>query len=411
MKFSEFKLSDSIVEAVKCMGFETATPIQEKSIPITLTGKDLIAVAQTGTGKTAAFVLPILNSIVQNKKKGIKALIITPTRELAIQIDRQIQGFSYFLDIASIAVYGGGAGDDFEKEKQAFVNKTEIIVATPGKLMTHMRMGYVDFNMLDHLVLDEADRMLDMGFFEDISFIISKLPQKRQTLLFSATMPEQIRVLASKIQNKPEKINIAGSKPAKGVLQGVYKIEDEKKIGLIKSLISKNPEYTGIIVFCSTKKAVSKIVNSLKSNKYEVKGMSSDYEQAEREEVMRLFKAKKIRIVVATDVISRGIDIQDISLIINYDVPSDAEDYVHRVGRTARAEKEGVAITLVNKYDYPKLQQIEKLIGYQIKLLITPDEFISKENTENTNQKKPGIKPNQRRKKRFFKPKNKQPEV
>ena len=375
MKFDELKLSSKILEAVSFMGFEETTQIQERSIPLILEGKDLIAVAQTGTGKTAAFALPILDKIFQNGRNAIQALIIVPTRELAIQIERQIQGFAYFLDISSIAVYGGGSGNDFTSEKQAIQAGVQVIVATPGKLISHIKMGYVDFSSLSFLVLDEADRMLDMGFYDDITSIVSNIPKLRQTLLFSATMPDMISNLGAKMMNKPERISIAVSKPAEGVLQGIYLVYERQKISLINSLIQNKPDYSSIIIFCATKRNVTEIVRSLKSSNSKVSGMSSDLEQKDREELMRLFKAKKIRIVVATDVISRGIDIDDINLIINYSVPPDPEDYVHRVGRTARAEKSGVAITLVNPEDMKNLEKIQKLIGYNIQTMQVPQEL------------------------------------
>ncbi|MDA3929012.1 MAG: DEAD/DEAH box helicase, partial [Prolixibacteraceae bacterium] len=372
MRFEEFDLNDDILEAISYMGFEKASPIQEKAIPAILENKDVLAFAQTGTGKTAAFLLPILNKIAHSKSKSINTLIIVPTRELAIQIDQQIQGFSYFIPTNSIAIYGGGDGSDFTREKNALSSNSDIVVATPGKLISHLNLGYVKFDQVEHLILDEADRMLDMGFNEDIQRIISYLPKKRQTLFFSATMPPKIKLLAKAILHNPEEIIIELSKPAKGVLQAVYLTKEEQKKPLINQLIANNEDYKSILIFTSTKVKVNQIVQGLKNKNYIVRGISSDLEQKQREEVLSQFRSKRTRVLVATDVLSRGIDIKDINLIVNYDVPNDAEDYVHRVGRTARADTEGVALTLVNEADMYKIKQIESLIGDEIMKLPLP---------------------------------------
>jgi superfamily II DNA/RNA helicase len=375
MNFKQLGLHDQVIEAISYMGFETATPIQEQAIPKIMEGRDLIACAQTGTGKTAAFILPILDELSNDHKPETSSLVICPTRELALQIEQQIQGFAYFIPVNSAAVYGGGDGDDWEQQKKALTSGTDIIVATPGKLISHLNMGYVKFETVKHLILDEADRMLDMGFREDIDKIISFLPKKRQTLMFSATMPQKIRELASKTMNQPFEINIALAKPPEGVLQGAYLVYDNQKIALVKGLIKDKPNYKSILIFSSTKRKVSEIVNSLRTNSYEVKGISSDFEQKEREAVLSRFKSKKTRVLVATDVLSRGIDIKDINLIINFDVPNNAEDYVHRVGRTARAETTGVAITLINESDMLKFSDIEKLIEKEVMKLRLPTDL------------------------------------
>jgi ATP-dependent RNA helicase RhlE len=375
MIFSEFKLDDRLLEAIDYMGFEKATPVQEQAIPEILKGSDLICCAQTGTGKTAAFILPILNKLAERNASGTDTLIIVPTRELAVQIHQQIQGLSYFVSVGSLAIYGGGDGSEWEQEKIALTKGNHIIVATPGKLIAHLRMGYVKFDQINHLILDEADRMLDMGFFEDIQKIISFLPEKRQTLLFSATMPPKIRELAKQALVDPFEINIAMSKPAEGVLQAVYLAYDEQKIQLIHTLIADKPDYQSILIFSSTKKSVSEITKSLKKKNFNVEKISSDLEQREREEVLGRFKARQTRVLVATDVLSRGIDIKDISLIINFNVPQDAEDYVHRVGRTARAAATGVALTLVNEQDMFRLKRIEDLIENEILKLQVPAEL------------------------------------
>ena len=345
MTFKELGLADSLLEGLDYMNFETATPIQESAIPHILNDKDLLACAQTGTGKTAAFILPILHKLSQKESTKINTLVIAPTRELALQIDQQVQAFSYFVNATSYAVYGGGDGQDFSEQKRALQQGADIIVATPGKLISHLNMGYVDMSQLEHLILDEADRMLDMGFHDDIMKIVKKLPKKKQTLLFSATMPPKIKKLSATLLENHEEISLAISKPAEGVLQGAYLTYDNQKAGLIKRLIDDKPNYKSIIIFTSTKKKVNEVVRAINRNGYEVMAVSSDLVQKEREEALRLFKSKRVRVVVATDVLSRGIDIKDINLVINYDVPNDAEDYVHRIGRTARADTTGVALT------------------------------------------------------------------
>jgi len=364
--FDDLELSPELLEAIDYMGFRETTPIQEKAIPVILSGRDLIACAQTGTGKTAAFLLPIMNFISEKRPVHTHTLVLVPTRELAIQIDQQIQGLAYTLNITSIAVYGGGDGTGWDQEKVALSKGADIIVATPGRLISHLNQGYVKFDKIEVLVLDEADRMLDVGFYDDIMRIISYLPKIRQTLMFSATIPFKIRSMSKHIMKNPFEIALERSKPAEGVIQAVYIVNDSQKLPLINSLIADNPEYHSILIFSSTKKKVSEIVRGLRSKDYHVEGISSDLGQKEREETLLRFRSRKTRVLVATDVLSRGIDIKDINLVINFDAPSDAEDYVHRVGRTARADTTGAAITLVNRIDRLKLQRIEKLIGYEV---------------------------------------------
>ena len=375
MKFEELALHPQLLEAIDYMGFKEATPIQEKAIPIILDNKDILACAQTGTGKTGAFVLPILHKLIGKEDNFINTLIVVPTRELAIQIEQQIQGISYGLSIGSQTVYGGGDGKDFDVQKDALKNGTDIIVATPGKLLSHLKMGYVNFNHVQHLVLDEADRMLDMGFIEDLATIISFLPENHQTLMFSATMPNEIRQLAKKITKNPVEISLDISKPAEGVDQNVYMAFDEQKDKLLDHILKGRVDYDSIIIFSSTKSKVQDIVKALKKNGYAAKGISSNLEQSEREEVLRGFRSKRIRILVATDVMSRGIDIKEINMVINYDVPGDAEDYVHRVGRTARANTTGEAFTLVNPKDIAKFRRIEQLIHTEFEKLQPPAEL------------------------------------
>jgi len=373
MNFKELNLSETLLEAISYMGFEEATPIQEQAIPAILDKKDLIACAQTGTGKTAAFILPVLNTLLQeNLQHKTTVLIIVPTRELALQIDQQIQGFSYFTNAQSIAIYGGGTGSEWEQQKRALTSGSEIVVATPGKLISHLNMGYVKFEDLKYLILDEADRMLDMGFHDDIQKIISYLPKDRQTLMFSATMPPRIKTLAAKALKHPVEIAIGLSKPAEGVLQEAFLTYEAQKTPLIKKLISEKPDAKSILIFSSTKKKVNDIVRGLRGNGYRVEGISSDLEQSRREDVLRAFRSKQTRALVATDVLSRGIDIKDIDIVINYDVPGDAEDYVHRVGRTARAASTGLAITLITGDDMYKFSRIEALIGKEVDKLPLP---------------------------------------
>ena len=357
------------------MGFENATPIQERAIPPILEGRDILACAQTGTGKTAAFILPILNKLVSQPSNHIDTLVIAPTRELAIQIDQQIQAFAYFVEATSYPVYGGGSGSDHEAQKRALEKGTDFIVATPGKLISHINMGYINFSALRHLILDEADRMLDMGFYDDIKRIVKNLPGPRQTLMFSATMPPKIGDLARSILNDPIEIKLAISKPAEGVLQGAYLAFDSQKAQLIKKLIDEKPKYQSILIFTSTKKKVGEVVRALRGRDYDVEAVSSDLDQASREAALRRFKGLKTRVLVATDVLSRGIDIKGINLVINYDVPNDAEDYVHRIGRTARADSTGVALTLINEEDMYKFRRIEKLIEREVMKIPMPAEL------------------------------------
>ena len=375
MKFSDLNIHEQLKEAIAYMGFEHLTPIQEKAIPIILEHKDLIACAQTGTGKTGAFVLPILDKLIDKNNKDTDTLILVPTRELAIQIEQQIQGLSYFISISSMAVYGGGDGKEWILQKDALMNGADIIVATPGKLLAHLQMGYVNFKKVKHLVLDEADRMLDMGFIDDIQQIISYLPKERQTLMFSATMPNSIKLLANKILKQPEEIILSISKPAEGVEQNAYLAYDAQKDNLLAHILNERKTYDSIIIFTSAKLKINEIVHSLSRSGFKAVGISSNLEQDRREQVLQDFRSKKIRILVATDVMSRGIDVKEINMVINYDVPHDAEDYVHRVGRTARASTKGEAITLINPRDMYKFAKIEKLIEKIIPKLVMPSEI------------------------------------
>lgn len=376
MNFQEMNLDENIIEAINYMGFDQPTEIQEFAIPNIIAGHDLIACAQTGTGKTAAFVLPILHQIIQTQNQSTSTLIIVPTRELAIQIDQQIQGFSYFLNIGSIAIYGGGDGIIYAEQERALKNGRDIIIATPGRLISHLAQGYVNFKHIKHLVLDEADKMLDMGFLDDIEKIISFLPKERQTLLFSATMPPKIRSLAKKILRQPKEISLSISKPAEGVNQNVILCYEEQKQSVLLHILNQYQVYTSIIIFTSQKRKVNEIVQFLRSKKITAAGISSDLEQNIREEVIIKFRAKNLRVLVATDVMSRGIDIKNIEMVINYDAPQDAEDYVHRIGRTARANSKGDAFTLISPRDMLRIKNIEDLIEMQIPRLPLPEELV-----------------------------------
>ena len=362
MKFIEFGFESSLMEGIASSGYENATPVQEQVIPLILQGKDIIASAQTGTGKTAAFLLPLINQLIKHKHSNhISAMIIVPTRELAVQISQHMEGLSYFTDVSSIAVYGGGDGSSFVDEKRALMNGVDVVICTPGKMISHLNMGYVNLKKLQFLVLDEADRMLDMGFNEDILRIITHIAPERQNLLFSATMPPKIRELARKILENPAEINISLSKPPDRIQQEAFIVFEPQKIPLVVHLL-KPKHFKSVVVFCSKKQSVKQLTAQLKRSGIVADEIHSDLEQAGREEVLLAFKNKRLPVLVATDIISRGIDIEDIDLVINYDVPNDGEDYVHRIGRTARAETKGIAYTFVNEQEQRKFSEIEQLI-------------------------------------------------
>ena len=374
VEFTDLDFSETLLDALDTMGFIQPTPIQEQAIPIIKKGHDLIACAQTGTGKTAAFLLPILDKLYEqpNRKPGVNTLIVCPTRELALQIDQAVEGFGYMLGISSLPVYGGGDNTAYQQQKKALSQGADIIIATPGRLISHINLGYVNLKNVEHFILDEADRMLDMGFFEDISKIQSFLPKNRQNLLFSATFPPKIRELASKILVNPRQINIALSKPAKGVTQAAYLAYDNQKIPLIEHIL-RSRKYPSVIIFSSTKRRVKEIAQDLRKKRFKVAEISSDLDQADREKALLAFRAKQIQILVATDIIARGIDIKEISLVINYGVPNDAEDYVHRIGRTARADSTGEAITFISPKDMGQFASIERLIEQDVEKRPNPD--------------------------------------
>lgn len=363
--FREMGFEPALQEGLDAMGFERATPIQSEAIPLAIAGNDLVACAQTGTGKTAAFVLPLLNSILKNGGGKLRALVLAPTRELAQQIDQQIEGISYFTNVSCIPIYGGGDGAIWEQQKRALQAGVEVIIATPGRLISQMSTYKLDFSSLQFLVLDEADRMLDMGFYDDIMRIVNDLPKDRQTLLFSATMPPKIRQLANSILRNPKEVSIAISKPAEGILQQAYNAYEPQKLGLLQTLL-EGSTYQSIIIFCSTKEKVKKLYATLQRHRYSAKAFHSDLEQAERETILLDFKNRKLRMLVGTDILSRGIDVEGIDLVVNFDVPPDPEDYIHRIGRTARAQAKGHAITFIQPDDQRRFHRIEQLIGREI---------------------------------------------
>lgn len=363
MRFDELGLDEAVLQGLDAMNFQETTPVQEKTIPVILEGKDIIGCAQTGTGKTAAYILPVLNRMVTEPQSDeyIKAIIMAPTRELAQQIDMQFEGFSYFVPVSTLAIYGGGDGSVWDQQKQGLQMGVDVIIATPGRLITHLEMYDIDLSHVRYFILDEADRMLDMGFSDDIMRIVKKLPAERQTIMFSATMPPKIQQLAKTILNDPTEVKIAVSKPNEAITQAAYICTEMQKMGLIKEMFGK-PVKSKSIIFSSSKQKVKELAYTLKRMKFNVAAMHSDLEQAEREKVMLDFKNNKITVLVATDIVARGIDIEDIGMVLNYDVPHDPEDYIHRIGRTARANAEGLAITFVSEKEQGKFHRIEQFL-------------------------------------------------
>jgi superfamily II DNA/RNA helicase len=374
--FDELDLVDELLDALDDMGFEQCTPIQARAIPPSLEGRDVLAVAQTGTGKTAAFLLPILDKLTREPTKKVDTIILEPTRELAMQVDRQLEGFSFYTPASSIAIYGGRDGHSMEREKNALKTGAPLVVATPGRLIAHLDLGYADLSGVRHLVLDEADRMLDMGFVNDMIKIIDMLDKdKLQILFYSATMPTKIRKFSREILKNPVEISIAISKPAEKIDQKAFDVADWAKISLIEHILKDKKDLERILIFCGRKKTVRDLTRRLQRKGHKAESVSSDLEQSEREERLREFRSGKIPIVIATDVLSRGIHINGIDLVINFDVPGDAEDYVHRIGRTARASAEGEAITLISKEDRQRFRRIEELVETKVRRVPLPDEL------------------------------------
>lgn len=374
MDFYDLDLSDQVLDALDDMNFTECTPIQEHAIPVILEGRDMIGVAQTGTGKTAAFLLPILSKLSDSgyPEKAINCIIMSPTRELAQQIDQAMEGFSYYMNVSSVAVYGGNDGIRYEQEKRGLAMGADVIIATPGRLISHLSLGNVDLSKVSFFVLDEADRMLDMGFSDDIMQIVKYLPQERQTIMFSATMPRKIQDLARTILRDPVEVKLAVSKPADKIVQSAYVCYEAQKVSLVKKLFAERPPHR-VIIFASSKLKVKDMAIALGRAGFKVGAMHSDLEQQERDEVMYKFKAQQIDVLVATDIVARGIDIDDIQLVINFDVPHDAEDYVHRIGRTARANNDGEAITLVSEKDQQRFASIEHFLETEIEKRPLPE--------------------------------------
>ncbi len=376
MKFDELDLSYDILDALDAMRFDECTPIQEKAIPVILEGRDLIAVAQTGTGKTAAYLLPVIDRLADmpEAKDYVNCIVMSPTRELAQQIDRQMEGFAYYVPVNSVAIYGGTDGAGFAQQQRGLKMGADVVIATPGRLLAHLQMGYVDLSRVSYFILDEADRMLDMGFYDDIMQIVKHLPKDRQTLMFSATMPPKIQQLAKAILNDPAEVKIAVSRPTEKIDQSAFVCHEGQKTGILKHLF-RTAHSQRVIIFSSSKIKVKELARELRRCKVKTGEMHSDLDQNVREEVLLDFRAGKIDVLVATDIVARGIDIDDIAMVVNYDVPREAEDYVHRIGRTARANADGKAVTLVSAKEQSKFGQIENFLGYEVRKETVPAEL------------------------------------
>ncbi|ROS95782.1 DEAD/DEAH box helicase [Duncaniella muris] len=376
MKFDELDLSYDILDALDAMRFDECTPIQEQAIPVILEGRDLIAVAQTGTGKTAAYLLPVIDRLADmpEAKDYVNCIVMSPTRELAQQIDRQMEGFAYYVPVNSVAIYGGTDGAGFAQQQRGLKMGADVVIATPGRLLAHLQMGYVDLSRVSYFILDEADRMLDMGFYDDIMQIVKHLPKDRQTLMFSATMPPKIQQLAKAILNDPAEVKIAVSRPTEKIDQSAFVCHEGQKTGILKHLF-RTAHSQRVIIFSSSKIKVKELARELRRCKVKTGEMHSDLDQNVREEVLLDFRAGKIDVLVATDIVARGIDIDDIAMVVNYDVPREAEDYVHRIGRTARANADGKAVTLVSAKEQSKFGQIENFLGYEVRKETVPAEL------------------------------------
>ena len=368
MTFEELDLSDEVLDALYDMNFSECTPIQEQAIPIALEGRDLLAVAQTGTGKTAAYLLPVISRLSEGDypSDAVNCIVMAPTRELAQQIDRQMEGFSYFLPTSSVAIYGGTDGKEFARQERGLKLGADVVIATPGRLLAHLSMGYVDLSKVSFFILDEADRMLDMGFYDDIMQIVRQLPKERQTLMFSATMPPKIQQLAATILNDPAEVKIAVSRPTDKISQSAFVCYETQKTDILKHLLRERHAQR-VIVFAASKLKVKELARTLSKAKIRIGEMHSDLEQSVRDNVMLDFRAGNIDVLVATDIVARGIDIDDISMVVNYDVPHEPEDYIHRIGRTARANNDGTAVTFVSERDQAKFGGIERFLGYEVR--------------------------------------------
>lgn len=376
MRFDELLTNDSVLDGLWDMHFDECTPIQEHTIPAVLEGRDVLACAQTGTGKTAAYLLPVINELAEGgfPENAVNCVVMAPTRELAQQIDRQLQGFAYFMPVSGIAVYGGTDGVTYDQQRKSLKAGADVVIATPGRLLAHLGMGYVDLSKVSFFILDEADRMLDMGFYDDIMQIYSHLPKETQVLMFSATMPPKIQQMAKKILKDPVEIKLAVSKPAEKIRQSSYICYESQKMPILKKLFKDNPPQR-VIIFSGSKLKVKTLVREFRRMPFKVAEMHSDLEQTARDNVMLDFKAGKTQVIIATDILSRGIDIDDIEMVINYDVPRDPEDYIHRIGRTARADRDGRAVTFVSPEEAFRLKRIEKLLEKEVPRENVPAEF------------------------------------
>jgi len=376
VKFEELLHDDDLLDALYDMHFDECTPIQELAIPPILEGRDLMACAQTGTGKTAAYLLPVIEKIVTGSYPTdcVNCVVMAPTRELAQQIDQQMQGFSYFMPVNSVAIYGGTNGEAYTQQRKSLKEGVDVVIATPGRLLAHLSMGYVDLSRVSFFILDEADRMLDMGFLDDILHIIARMPQERQTLMFSATMPPKIQRLAKQILRNPAEIKLAVSKPAEKIKQSAYVCYETQKLPILLRVLSE-PDLKRVIVFASSKIKVKELSHTLRKHGLKGAEMHSDLDQMQREDAILKFKAGKIHILIATDIVARGIDIDDIEMVINYDVPHEPEDYVHRVGRTARADRDGRAITFVSEMEQGKFRNIERLLEKEVEKTPVPGDL------------------------------------
>lgn len=376
MKFYELDLSDEVLDALDAMNFDECTPIQEQAIPYALEGRDLIAIAQTGTGKTAAYLLPVIDRIATGDypEDAINCVVMSPTRELAQQIDRQMEGFSYYLPVNSLAIFGGTDGPEFARQQRGLKMGADVVIATPGRLLAHLQMGYVDLSRVSFFILDEADRMLDMGFYDDIMAVAKKLPDDCQVLMFSATMPPKIRKMAAALLKNPAEVKLAVSKPSENIEQSAFICYENQKTPLLRHAF-KTKASKRVIVFASSKLKVKELTRELRRAGYKAAEMHSDLEQAQRDKAMLDFRAGRIDILVATDIVARGIDIDDISMVVNYDVPREAEDYVHRIGRTARAGAGGKAVTLVSERDRRHFAEIERFLGKPVAKEELPEGF------------------------------------
>jgi superfamily II DNA/RNA helicase len=376
MRFDELPLCDAVLDGLQAMNFKEATPVQAETIPVILAKRDVIACAQTGTGKTAAFILPLLHNLQSepHAEDKVNAIIMAPTRELAQQIDQQMEGFSYFTSFSSVAVYGGNDSAAWDVQRRGLQKGADVVIATPGRLLSHINLYDIDFSHVKYFILDEADRMLDMGFFDDIMQVVNRLPKDRQTIMFSATMPPKIRLLAKTILNDPAEVKIAISRPPESIMQTAYICHEAQKPGIIRQLFA-GQDANKVIIFSGSKLKVKELFKTFRQMGLSVGEMHSDLDQAQRDHVMHEFKNSRVSILVATDIVSRGIDIDDISLVINYDVPHDAEDYVHRIGRTARAKAEGMSITFVSEEEQYKFKQIEDFLEKDIYKIPLPEEL------------------------------------